>query len=272
MSIALWLALSLSAHAEDATNGRALNPCLQDTQDTQAIGLALDQTSLHKLTSENGQTFILSGLLVETLIPPALEEKRMARILALLEQSDATLKLLADPSAKADRYGRLPVFVLRGEPSGEQSAAADTVQEHLIRAGLARVDPALLSSACARHLLTLEQRARDKHTGLWKEETYRAKDANHLHLSAIVSTYQLIKGTVRSVSRRPETTSYLNFGHYWKKDFTVTLSKKSLAAWERENKSLDELDKAHIYVRGWIEDRGGPLIRINHPWQLQQRP
>nr|WP_321443131.1 hypothetical protein [uncultured Cohaesibacter sp.] len=135
---------------------------------------------------------------------------------------------------------------------------------------MVRIDVETLSPACAKRLLAKEQMARQAKRGVWKEPAYQTKTVTDLHLSAIVSTYQIFHGKVQAVTRNESGTSYLNFGPNWKTDFTVTLSEKSLATWEAENKSLDALKNAYIYVRGWVETRGGPLIRVRHPAQLWQ--
>ncbi|WP_319532571.1 thermonuclease family protein [uncultured Cohaesibacter sp.] len=270
-----FCSLSLCAPAlamdEAATTPpKVSNPCLTNLQPLEATAspLSLTGSSAFEIEGQDRKRFRLTGLVTEGLVTPALAVQKAATITGFLEHEQGTVQIFLSAEAKPDRYGRLAAFIASPADHEADSNAIETLQDRLLEEGLARVDPEPLTPSCAQHLLAIESRARTTNRGLWKEDHYSVKDAKRLHLSAILSTYQLVTGTVRSVSRRPEKTSYLNFSRNWNEDFTVTLSKKSLASWEGMNKSLDELDQAPIYVRGWIEDRGGPLIRINHPQQL----
>jgi hypothetical protein len=211
----------------------------------------------------------LRGLIMEELIPSSLETQKRKVIQSWLEDTKSpTLQYYISAknraSSKTDRYGRLSLFPVR---LSEHSVI--NLQDILLETGLARANPASLSIACARRLLKKEEEARRNLRGLWAQDIYKIKSAKAVPLSNTISTYQLIKGTIVSLSRNPNKTSYLNFGHNWKTDFTVTLSARNLKLWEQQGHSLDELKGQTVYVRGWIENRDGALIRIRHPQQLQ---
>ena len=213
-----------------------------------------------------GEAFRLEGLVPESLAPLDLEEQRQEAIRRFLSDDTETSRtLLIRDHRKPDRYGRREAVPL-GAAAG--SAGPWSLQEALLARGLARVEPTGLGEACAQRLLATEARARIAGTGLWTDPNYRMKKAAEMPFSATLSTYQVVFGRPITVSRRPDGTSYLNFGRIWKRDFTVTLSKKALADWEAHNKSLDDLSDAPIYVRGWIEEAGGPMIRVSEPNQL----
>ncbi|PLW78107.1 thermonuclease family protein [Cohaesibacter celericrescens] len=260
------LTLWIYGSAAQADTTRALHPCMQNTSTIPYQ--ALTYTSPANLDAPDG-SFKLDGLIVERLTPPPLAKAKKQRIETFLSDQTTTSEMVATKIAKRDRYGRQSIFIAKsGIPENQDESQTTLLQEALLNDGLARVDPQSVSAACADRLLAIENQARDAEKGIWRIPRYQAKDATKLDLSNIVSRYQIIHGTVKSISRNKDRTSYLNFGRNWQSDFTVSLSKKSLATWEEKNKSLDELSQAHIYVRGWVEDRGGPLIRVLRPQQL----
>ena len=215
----------------------------------------------------DGSAFTLAGLVPDRLGSIGLAEVKRQAIERFLETPDSSLVAHLDGKAKPDRYGRKSAFISRSTRS--QGSEDTLLQEMLIRKGLARVSLQALSPPCARHLLHVEAAARRAKTGLWKEPAFSVKQATDLHLRAILSTYQIITGRVQSVTRNKDGTSYLNFGRIWRQDFTATLRGKALRAWEKNNEPLDELLNVLIYVRGWVEEDGGPLIHVLHPQQLE---
>lgn len=241
--------LSLSPSLAEGTRQ---HPCLSD----------LKVSKLHSI-SEADTSWYPMGLLIEPLATLELNQKRQLTTADWFHQSQSHT-FYEKPKSKADRYGRKALL-----PIMENNGKSQSLQDRLIEDGLARVDVRDLSSACARHMLSIEKEARQFGLGLWAHETYQVQKATSLHLSDKVSTYQLVTGTILSISRNPKRISYLNFGNYWKEDFTVTLSARSLKFWEQQGHSLDELQGQTVYVRGWIENRDGALIRIKHPQQLQ---
>lgn len=258
---------AVSLASSQADESATIHPCLEKLPTT-----PLPEESRFNapadITIPRSNTWLLDGILVEHLKPASLAQQKHAVITKALKSAHPTIH--ASKQAKPDRRGRRPAFILSTPEAIDQPPL---LQERLAALGLARIDVDTMSNACAKRLLNAEQKARQAKLGLWKEAQYQPKPSNSLHLSAIVSTYQLVHGRVRTVSRKDHGTSYLNFGPDWKKDFTVTLSEKSLTRWEAENKSLDALKNAYIYVRGWVETRGGPLIRVHHPEQLwQEKP
>ncbi len=240
------------------------HPCLETLSAT-ALPEKKQYIAPAAIRTGPGETWKLDGVILEHLRPESLARLRRKEIEKAL--GGQTLQAFARRNAKTDRRGRQSAFIaLPPATDGKRPL----LQEQLAEQGLVRIDVETLSPACAKHLLAKEQIARQTKRGLWKQPAYQIKSVTGLHLSAIVSTYQIFRGKVQAVTRNDSGTSYLNFGPNWKTDFTVTLNEKSLTTWEAENKSLDALENAYIYVRGWVETRGGPLIRIRHPAQLWQ--
>ena len=171
-----------------------------------------------------------------------------------------------------DRYGRLLAQVFVGEPEragSEPSAAGAWVQGELVRSGLARAYGLDGNASCLTDLLSHERVAREAAIGLWKLSAYAVRDADDVdRLLQQRGTFQIVEGKVRAVSEL-RTTTFVNFGEDVRQDFTI-----SIRASARRNLAAAGVDPQQwagrtIRVRGWIERRGGPLIEINHPGDVE---
>jgi hypothetical protein len=85
------------------------------------------------------------------------------------------------------------------------------------------------------------------------------------------STYQLVEGKVRDAAE-VRGRIYLNFGENWREDFTITVQPTNKRVFDEAGMKLTDLKGRRVRVRGWIERRGGPLIEIYHPSQLEVLP
>nr|WP_319486420.1 thermonuclease family protein [uncultured Cohaesibacter sp.] len=257
-----------SGQAQDALKEQTVSSgCISEDQTSVGMITLPATASFVAPLSIDGDTagaYTLLGLVADHLPDPDLRKKKERAIEHFL--ASRQVSALSPSTQKADRYGRRAVFV-----TAEREHRTSLLQDQLVRQGLARVSLDGLNEACARDLLEQERQARQRQLGLWKLPEYVVKNVNSLHLSAIVSTYQIVSGTVLSVHRRADGTSYLNFGKHWNKDFTVSLSEADLKSWEEGGKILDDLRNKPIYVRGWVEQRGGPLIRVTNALQLQDK-
>ncbi|WP_316862936.1 thermonuclease family protein [uncultured Cohaesibacter sp.] len=259
-SRATLFALLSSPAVSTLADTSGINSCLSGNR-AELPPVFLSYYPPNDFTTRNGDKFKLAGIILESLATQKLEKRKQDVISRFIAETRITNHIPASP--KPDRYARLATFPTR---VGDDKAV--TLQEKLIVQGLARVLIEGLPSQCAHGLLKLEETARSKRTGLWKLQQYSIKKADQLQLSAIVSTYQIVSGQVISVSRRPEGTSFVNFGRNWSEDFTVSLSKNALKEWEAGKRNLEDLQDRTIYVRGWIEESGGPIVRISNPFQL----
>ncbi|ODN69881.1 thermonuclease family protein [Methylobrevis pamukkalensis] len=171
---------------------------------------------------------------------------------------------MSGASPRRDRHGRLVGQVVAlGDPSR-------WLQQEAVMNGQAVVDAA---GPCAGELLAAEAEARRARRGLWRTLPVRA--AADGDLTAAVSEYVIVGGRVVSAGLSGERV-YLNFGHDWATDFTITLS-LTLA---REIAGPDgnlPLDRAglnaiwagrRIEARGWLESRGGPYMDVKSPRAL----
>ena len=154
-----------------------------------------------------------------------------------------------------DRYGRVRAHLFRNDVH---------VQEALIREGLAFAHPVRETEACARRLLLAEREARVRRRGVWR--TRRVERAADPALRSRVGRFAIVEGRVRSVGARRRTV-YLNFGQRWTTDFTVSAARRDL-----KDELLGRLEAAtgsRVRVRGFLEERGGPLIRLHDKAQIE---
>lgn len=165
---------------------------------------------------------------------------------------------------KTDRYGRLAAYAFAARDGAERSVQAD-----LIAAGFARVAAWVGSRPCALELLRREEAARAAKLGLWRHSYYDLLDAeNPAGVLAEQGRFALVEGKVVSV-RESGATIYVNFGRRWSTDFTVTILKRNARSFRAAGLEPSRLAGRHIRVRGWIEERGGPLIEATRPEQIE---
>ena len=64
-------------------------------------------------------------------------------------------------------------------------------------------------------------------------------------------------------------TIYVNFGRRWTRDFTVIILRRLEKAFTAAGVEPKKLESRRIRVRGWIEQRGGPVITAETPEQIE---
>lgn len=164
--------------------------------------------------------------------------------------------------ADHDRYGRLVAFAF--PPDARQS-----VQVALLEAGQARVSARVGDKACADTLLAAERSARAARRGLWADPNFAPLSSENLtRLNAARGHFALVEGKVLSV-RESGATIYVNFGRRWTRDFTVTILKRQRRTFAAAGIEPKKLEGRRIRVRGWIEQRGGPIIEAAAPEQIE---
>ena len=169
---------------------------------------------------------------------------------------------LARLGAESDRYGRLVAFAYAGE-------TAQSLQVALLEQGQARVSARVGDKACADALLAAERSARAAGRGLWADPNFAPLQAENLtRLQAEKGHFALIEGKVLSV-RESGATIYVNFGRRWTRDFTVTILKRQQRTFAAAGLEPKRLEGRRIRVRGWIEQRGGPIVAAEAPEQIE---
>jgi len=169
---------------------------------------------------------------------------------------------LARLGAERDRYGRVVAFAYPAD-------AQESVQEALLEQGFARVSARIGDKACAGRLFAAERAARAAKRGLWADPNFAPLSAENLpRLQAERGQFVLVEGKVLSV-RESGATIYVNFGRHWTRDFTVTILRRAYGAFVAAGIEPRKLESRTIRVRGWIEQRGGPIIAAEAPEQIE---
>jgi micrococcal nuclease len=165
---------------------------------------------------------------------------------------------------EVDRYGRILAHVFVTTPEGEIWA-----QHEMVARGLARVYSFPDNRACLELLFAAEGRARLGGLGIWADPYYsiRAADAPG-DLLARAGHYELVEGRVLLAEQRSGRV-YLNFGRFWKEDFTAVIEAPALRLFAEAGIDPLTLDNAFLRLRGWVDDRDGPRIEITHPEQIE---
>ncbi len=161
-----------------------------------------------------------------------------------------------------DRYGRLVAFAFVDD-------AQQSVQQAMLEQGRARVSGRVGGKACADSLLSAERAARAAGRGLWADPNFAPLSAENLtRLQAQRGRFALVEGKVLSV-HESGATIYVNFGRRWTRDFSVTILKRMRRTFTAAGIEPKKLEGHRIRVRGWIEQRGGPIIAAEAPEQIE---
>jgi endonuclease YncB( thermonuclease family) len=169
---------------------------------------------------------------------------------------------LAKLSADRDRYGRLVAFAFAGD-------SQQSVQQILLEQGHARVAARVGDKPCADALLAAERAARAGGRGLWADPNFAPLSAENLAgLAAERGQFALVEGKVLSV-RESGATIYVNFGRRWTRDFTAVIPRRLRRVFTAAGVEPKKLEGHRIRVRGWIEQRGGPVIAAEAPEQIE---
>ncbi len=137
-------------------------------------------------------------------------------------------------------------------------------QEALLRDGLARVHTRKDNASRADRLLVSETLARREKRGLWAQTRFGVLAADK---KIEPGAFAIVEGVVLSVGDNKGRT-FLNFGEDYRTDFTVMVVAEDAAAFTGPL-ALTGLAKRRLRVRGYVSDRGGPLMRVDHPAQIE---
>jgi endonuclease YncB( thermonuclease family) len=169
---------------------------------------------------------------------------------------------LAKFGPQEDRYGRLVAFAFPGE-------STQSLQDALLAQGRARVAARIGDRPCAEALLTIERAARTERRGIWADPNFAPLRAEDLSgLQAEKGHFALIEGKVLSV-RESGATIYVNFGRRWTTDFAVIILKRQQRTFAGAGVEPKKLEGRRVRVRGWIEQRGGPVVMAEAPEQIE---
>lgn len=115
-----------------------------------------------------------------------------------------------------------------------------------------------------------EREAETKHQGLWADIPLLAADTILEDYRQYLGRFVVVEGTISSVYTT-RARIFLNFGHDWKTDFTLTLPaeyQKRFGLGGKEGE-VEAWKGRKVRVRGWLENYNGPAIRLTHPAQWE---
>ena len=189
--------------------------------------------------------------------PLALESKALLETLILGQEVHLRLGTTAQ-----DRHGRVLAHVVR---------IADGVwlQGQMLATGLARVYTFPDNRLLAREMLALERQARADQIGLWVLPYYALRNADTVRFDK--GTFQVVQDRVVDVAHVKKRI-YMNFGPDWRSDFTVQINARLKKKFSDAGVDLLALKGRVVRVRGWIKDKNGPLIELDHPERLEIIP
>lgn len=161
-----------------------------------------------------------------------------------------------------DRHGRVLGQVFLADGSG-------WLQQQLIAEGLGRVYSFADNRRCLAELFAAERKARAERLGIWADPYYTVRRADRPEsLLERAGHYELVEGRVLLADAAGGRV-YLNFGRYWKVDFTAVIEARALRLFTDEGIDPLALEGALVRIRGWVDDRDGPRIEITHPEQIE---
>ncbi len=164
---------------------------------------------------------------------------------------------------RVDRHGRaLGQLFLEGVPEA-------WVQAGMIAAGMARVYSFPDNRSCLAELMLEEIRARAMKLGIWADPYYTVRRADRPEaLASLAGRYELIEGRVL-LAERVGGRVFLNFGRYWKEDFTAVIDASAIRMFGDLGLDPVRLEGALVRIRGWLDNYDGPRIEVTHPEQIE---
>ena len=184
------------------------------------------------------------------------ETTRAAALSAPIAGHDVSL-LGADDAP--DRYGRQTAIVFLG-------STETPVQALLLRQGDALVSAEIADKDCAAEPSQAEARQAKK--GVWADPAVTKNAESSGDILARIGRFAVVEGIVLSV-RQAGATTYLNFGRNWTRGFVATISRRTLPALESACIALKSLKNQRIRVRGYVEARPGPRIKVLRAGQIE---
>ena len=158
---------------------------------------------------------------------------------------------------KPDRWGRRHGFI-----AGEDG---EPLQIAWLRAGRAFAMPGAAPAPCRDALLRAEAEARGARRGLWRRT--RIERADDPTLAKRADRFAVVEGAVVSVGDR-RSRVYLNFGTFWREDFTVQILKRDLKRHPELLARIVRSEGRRVRVRGRLTARDGPLMKVRDAGQI----
>ncbi|MFN3743672.1 MAG: thermonuclease family protein [Hyphomicrobiaceae bacterium] len=235
-------------------------PCPLARGETRAVTGVIDGETL---ALDDGRRLRLIGALAPRAVdvgatagswPP--ENEARTALASLVEGRSVTLW---HDAARSDRYGQVLAHVTIG---------SDWLQGMLVARGLARAYGRPGSDACTAALANLEHQARAQGLGLWANAAYRVRLGAHGDWERAVGSFHLARGTVHRASRgagEVYVSLGLRRGRAYPLAAVVPANRTDLTG----GVAPRALVGRRVLVRGWVEQRRGPVIVIDSKGQFE---
>jgi len=185
---------------------------------------------------------------------PLAEEARAA----LVRLAAGKTLTLSHGGTAMDRHGRVLAHLT--DESGR------FLQAEMLRLGMARVYSFADNRSRLDELFAAEREARAAGRGIWALPYYRIRTPTSV--IGDLDSFQLVEGAVQCASAAGGRI-YLNFGSDPKTDFTAVIQAGTAKNFTAAGLDPLSLSGRRIRVRGWIDNRNGPLIQVTHPEQIE---
>lgn len=164
-----------------------------------------------------------------------------------------------------DRYGRRAALI--ADPGATAVAEeAPTLQQALLREGLALARPEDAVLACLPAWLAAEAEARRDRRGLWRQLPLAA--ANIAALRAQQGRFTIVAGHILDVGKTARV-DYLNFGRVWRQDMTGRVEAEGQASLAARGLASADLAGRLVRLRGTLFEAGGPAITVRRAEQIE---
>jgi micrococcal nuclease len=242
-------------------------PCTVERGESRAVAEVRDGETLRL---DDGRMLRLIGALApragDVGAPPGSwppENEARAALAALVEGRSITLW---HDATRLDRYGQILA-------QGTIGSGADTVwvQGALVTRGMARAYGRPGIDTCTEALVRLERSARNGGLGLWANAAYRVREAgNRDDLIRATGGFHVISGRIDRVSRG-QSEVYVSLAPRGRRDGSYAFAAvvPSRGASLTGGTQPREMKDRRVIVRGWVEQRRGPVIVIDSKGMLE---
>lgn len=163
-----------------------------------------------------------------------------------------------------DRYGRRAALI--ASPGAAAAEEGATLQQALLREGLAVARPEDAVLACLPAWLAAEAEARRDRRGLWRQLPLAA--ANIAALRAQQGRFTIVAGPILDIGKTARV-DYLNFGRVWRQDMTGRVEAEGRASLAARGLASADLAGRHVRLRGTLFEAGGPAITVRRAEQIE---
>ncbi len=260
----MWPDVALGAARKTALGAArktASRPASCPSAGTQKVSFAL-AASGDSFFATDGSEIRLAGILAADPDTQGADDASAQSRNGLRAQLAGKSITLAVGTPERDRYGRLVAQVF---------ANGAWVQGPLLKAGLVRADPDIVSADCASMTLAAEEEARRARAGRWGDGAFTVTTSDALVAAAKrkAGSFQIVEGTILTASVI-KGRAYFNFGADRRTDFSVTISPEDMKNFRRAKFDVKALAGRRVRVRGWVELYNGPELEIATPAAVER--